>query len=97
MMVSVASTYRLQRSQEQKISSVSGRSAAFKKPDRRLSLTLLYFSTAASIVTSITYLLYRLTITIRESHANFTVWTVLLVEILTSGKITCTSNMYLVS
>ena len=87
-MASTASSFRTQKLQQQKVSPVPRRSATMRKPDRRLSLSFLYFSTAASLITSITYLFYRLAFAIRGDHVSFTMWTVLLIEILTSSKAT---------
>ena len=85
-MVSQANETRLLRLQEKRKASPTGSGVAIRRPDRRLSLTLLYFSTISSIVTSVAYLLYRLTLSIQDDQGSFTVWIVLLVEILTTCK-----------
>ena len=93
-MESTATTFRRRRLQEQNVSSKPGKSAASREPHRHLSLTLFFFSTAASTITSITYVLYRVMLTIQGDHVSFTVWTVLLVEVLISGKISCNPNNF---
>lgn len=85
-MVSQVNASRLLRVQEKKKASLTRSSVAIRRPDRRLSLTLLYFSAIPSIIFSIAYLLYRLTLTIQDGQGSFTIWIVLLIEILTSGK-----------
>ena len=77
---------RQRRLHEQDITSKPGWSASNREPARRLSMTLLFCSTTASIIASITYLLYRLKLTVQEQHVSFTMWTVLAVELLTAGR-----------
>lgn len=93
-MESTATSFRRRRLQGQDVSSEPGRSAARREPHRRLSLTLFLFSTAASTITSLTYILYRVMLTIYWEHVSCTMWTVLLVEVLTSGKISCNPNSF---
>lgn len=93
-MDSTATWFRRRRLQEQNISSEPERSAASREPHRRLWLTLFFFSTAASIITSITYILYRVMLTIHGEHVSFIMWIVLLVEVLISGKIPCNPNNF---
>ena len=45
-------------------------------------------------MTSITYILYRVILTIHGEHVSFTMWTVLLIEALISGKILCSPNNF---
>ena len=93
-MDSTATTVRRRKLQEQDVSSKPEKIAVNREPNRPLWLTLLFFSTLVSIITSTTYIFYRVRLIIQGEHVSFTIWTVLLVEASLLSKIVCNPNKF---